>query len=160
MKLATRTFFLQKCQGYLVPSKGLIKSWKIITGWNKEKKNVMIYEEPTEEKKIEIKEFPIPKITLDNFILDIPHSDPYLIDWTTIRQFCRDLIPMSIEETRWDSFEQLLFGYQLYAVAHYQGVDSFFDYIFTKDINKIIFDFGDGPDEIEVEEVYWDRSSK
>lgn len=134
LELKTRTITLKKSNGYIVPSKGMISSWKLEIN----------------------QDF---RILIDDINLNTPRIDKNIVSISEIRNYIRnlDLIeePHEVELQR---FENYFCVSQLYGTKFYLSLsnDNLFNSLFTRDMKIQLF-FDDGPDEVNVEETYWDR---
>jgi len=140
VKLKTRRFIVKKNEGYGVPSKGLIKSWTVV------------------QKDLKF----IPFLVIDDYLIrGVPRKDRLKIDIEEIRTFIRspDRDP---DEYNLDNFESIAYINQLYALEFYKTLtnEQLFSSLFTRDYKKVQISFGkNGPDEVEIEEEYWDRNN-
>lgn len=139
IKLNTRRYKVKKSQGYGVPSKGLIRSWRMVDPDCKF----------------------IPVLYINNRKIRAPRSDRNLISIPELRNYIRDMdCPVEDYEFELDSFEQLFYHYQLFGIEFYKTLSNkdMFDSLFTRDIKQLQISFGEnGPEEVEIEEEFWDR---
>ncbi len=143
--LASRNNTLYKNQDYKIPSKGLIRGWKITS---------------------EVPDNLYPVLSFGEEKLNIPRKDRLYISLEEIRKYIRNIeVPESLEETRLLTLEHLFFGFQLAAMTFYPSLSSeeLENSLFTRDIKdyRITFNGNDEdsfPEAITVEEDYWDRS--
>ena len=139
IKINTRRYKVKKSNGYTVPSKGMILSWRIVD----------------ENCKM------IPILQINGKTIRAPRSDKHFISISEIRNYIRNIeVPEEPHEIELDSFENLFYNYQLYGIEYYPTLTNkqLFDSLFTRDIKMIQLSFGvNGPDEVEVEEEFWDR---
>lgn len=139
IKLEVRKYNIKKNDGYTVPSKGLIKSWRIT------------------DKTLKF----IPLLIIDDHrIRGVPREDKFFIDIKEIREYIRDP-NREPDEYNLDNFESIMYINQLYALEFYESLSSkdLFSSLFTRDYKKIQLYFGvNGPDEVEIEEEFWDRN--
>lgn len=134
--LRTRTYKLYKDDNYLVPSKGLLKSWRF-----KNSTSIVLF---VDEEKVPF-EF----------------SDGY-VSITKLRNYIRAIdAPYSSTEVYLDKLEDKFYYHQIFARKYYPTLTNqdLFDAVFTEDI-KISFSFPDNPARIEVEEEFWDRKGE
>lgn len=140
IKLKTRRFSVKKEEGYGVPSKGLIKSWTVV------------------DKTLKF----IPILIIDDYrIRGVPRKDKLTISIEEIRSYIRnpDRDP---DEYSLDNFESIAYINQLYALEFYKTLTDaeLFGSIFTRDYKTVQISFGlNGPDEVEIEEEFWDRNN-
>jgi hypothetical protein len=135
--LSTRTYIIKKKEGYKIPSTGLLKSWS----W----------------KDSDI----VPVLVIGSFSTkNIPYNHSQnKIDMSDIREYIREIVPMTIEENKMVQLEHFLYGCQLNAFEWFKNVDSkvFFNTVFNQGLD-IRLSFGpDGLDEVEIQEEYYDR---
>lgn len=146
VKLNTRTFTIKSDKDYTIPSKGMICSWKFIP--------------INEDQKERLTEF-CPKLILNNFTINLQRKDPLTISLHEMRDSIRDIyFPENEHENTLISLEALFCGMQIQAIEFYRSLDSeeFYNCVFTRDFKAVRLDFGEyEPDEITVEETYWDR---
>jgi tRNA-binding EMAP/Myf-like protein len=139
IKINTRVYKVKKSEGYIIPSKGMICSWKVL------------------DKKCKI----VPCFCINDRIIISPRKNKKIIDIAELRNYIRNIdVPEEPHEIELDSFENLFYNYQLYGIQFYQTLTNkqLFDSLFTRDIKQIQISFGpNGPDEVEIEETYWDR---
>ena len=124
----------------MIPSKGLIKSWRVVDTTLKF----------------------IPILIVDGYkVRGVSRKNRFLISMDEIRSYIRN--PEREEsEFNLDNFESVAYINQLYATEFYKSLtdDDLFKSLFTRDYAKIQISFGEnGPDEVEIEEEYWDRNS-
>ncbi len=127
----TRKYKIKKDQDYVVPSKGLILSWKIL--------NCKF----------------VPILYINDKIIKYPRKDKNIISLKELRDYIRETYDSPFLE----SLENVFYINQLYGIEFYKTLSNkdLFNSIFTRDI-KIQLHFGkNGPEEVEVEEEYWDR---
>lgn len=140
IKLKTRRFNVKKEEGYGVPSKGLIKSWTVV---DKELKFV-------------------PILIIDDYrVRGVPRKERLTISIGEIRSYIRqpDREP---DEYNLDNFESIAYINQLYALEFYKTLtdEQLFSSLFTRDYKTVQISFGlNGPDEVEIEEEFWDRNN-
>ncbi len=121
----------------VIPTKGLIKSWKV------ESKS-------------------IPELYFGKTHVNIPRKDLHLFDFSEIRDYIRNIdIPQTEEETHLLSLEASFFGYQISAFQFYKSLtDKEFDNsLFTRDISTISIKTEDEGD-VNIVEEYYDRSGE
>jgi hypothetical protein len=142
IKIKTRKYKVKKNQGYTVPSKGLIRSWKMVD----ENCNIS------------------PVLYINNRIIDISRKDKNTVCIAEIRKFINDIdCPEEEYEQNLVSFGDLFYNYQLFSLPYYPKLSNndYSSSLFTKDIKSIQLSFGeDGPNEVEIEEEYWDRKGE
>lgn len=140
IKLKTRRFFVKKNERYGVPSKGLIKSWTVV------------------DKTLQF----IPILVMDDYrIRGVPRKDKYTISIDEIRSYIRNP-DRDADNYNLDNFESVAYINQLYALEFYKTLTDreLFGSIFTRDYKTVQISFGEnGPDEVEIEEEYWDRNN-
>lgn len=140
IKLKTRRFKVKKDEGYGVPSKGLINSWTVV---DKELKFV-------------------PILIIDDYkIRGIPRKDRFTISIEEIRSYIRNP-DRDLDEYNLDNFESIAYINQLYALEFYKSLTNkqLFGSLFTRDYKTVQISFGiNGPDEVEIEEEFWDRNN-
>jgi len=140
IKLKTRRFNVKKEEGYGIPSKGLIKSWTVVD------KNLKF----------------VPILVIDDYrVRGVPRKDKHTISVEEIRSYIRnpDRDP---DEFNLDNFESIAYINQLYALEFYKTLTDreLFNSIFTRDYKNVQISFGtNGPDEVEIEEEFWDRNN-
>lgn len=137
IKLNTRVLTLKRSQNYTVNSKGLIVQWKVNDGCKS-----------------------VPFLCINDVMVKAPRKDPYTISIPETRKYIRDIdIPQTPNETLLDNFENLFFTHQLSATEYYSELSNseLFDSIFTRDLRVRLHFGNNAPDEIRVEETYWDR---
>lgn len=139
IKINTRRFTVKKNENYSVPSKGLIRSWRMVD------KNSKF----------------IPILYINNRAVVTPRSDIRVVSIPEIRNYIRNMECTGEErQVELDAFEQLFYSYQLYGIEYYPSLSNkeLFDSLFTRDIKRLQLSFGkNGPDEVEIEEEFWDR---
>ncbi len=138
IELNTRTFTIKKNQDYKFPSKGLIHSWEI-------KCNV-----------------PNLKLLINNYIVNIKLQNPLFFPVSEIRNYIRNIdCPETIDENNLCNIEGLLFKSQIDAIEFYPTLttQNLYNSIFNRDLTIQLkcLDNSDTPDEILIEETYWDR---
>ena len=140
IKLKTRRFNVKKEEGYGVPSKGLIKSWGVV------------------DKTLKF----IPILIIDGYkIRGVPRKDKFTLSIEEIRSFIRNP-DRDIDDYNLDNFESVAYINQLYAIEFYESLSNLqlFGSLFTRDYKTVQISFGDnGPDEVEIEEEFWDRNN-
>lgn len=140
IKLNTRRFKVKKDEGYGVPSKGLIKSWTVV------------------DKDLKF----IPILIIDDYrIRGVPRDDRFTISIGEIRSYIRNP-EREQDEYNLDNFESIAYINQLYALEFYKSLTDkeLFESLFTRDYKTIQISFGvNGPDEVEIEEEFWDRNN-
>lgn len=139
VKINTRRYKVKKSQDYTIPSKGMIRSWRMIDS------NCKM----------------IPILYINGRVIRTPRSDKNLISISEIRNYIRGIeVPEEQYQIELDSFETLFYNYQLYGIEYYPTLTNqeLFNSLFTRDIKKLQLSFGrNGPDEVEIEEEFWDR---
>lgn len=134
---STRRYKVKKNQFYTIPSKGMIRSWRVV-----------------DDCKF------IPILYIDDKIVRVPREDKNYISISHIRNYIRSLdAPESPVEVELDRLENVFYNHQLYGIEYYSTLTDkeLFDCVFTRDI-KVQLSFGaNGPEEVEIEEEYWDR---
>ena len=137
--LSTRKYKIKKDENYTIPSKGLIKSWRLVDCINF-----------------------IPILYINGKIIKFKRENKNIISIPELRNYIRNI---DIEDENFillDNLENVMYHEQLYALEYYQSLSNndMFNSLFTKNLN-IQLSFGDyGPDEVEIEETYWDRTTK
>ena len=137
--LKTRVLCLKRKDNYTITSKGLICGWRVLNCRR------------------------IPFLCVNGKVLRVSRKDPYNVSIPELREFMRGLdnVDTPLQNTL-DIVENVFFTQQLSAVEYYQSLTDkdFFNSVFTRDLQLSLY-FGDGdlPDEINVEETYWDRKS-
>jgi hypothetical protein len=94
-------------------------------------------------------------IVLEEFL------DKHTIDIGEIRSYIR-LPTREEDEYNLDNFESIAYINQLYALEFYKTLTDkeLFESIFTRDYKTVCISFGlNGPDEVEIEEEFWDRNN-
>lgn len=142
IKINTRRYKVKKSQDYTVPSKGLIRSWKMIDNDCKF----------------------IPILYINGRPIRTPRSDKNLLSIAEMRNYIRNLEYIeSKHEHELDLFEQLFFNNQLYGIEYYKTLSNkdLSESLFTRDFKKLQISFGiNGPEEVEIEEEFWDRKGE
>ncbi len=140
MTQCTRKFKIHKKNFYTIPSTGMICKWKILSKTNA--KCCLI---------------------IDDVKIDVPLKNSKIIDIAEIRKYIKELYPENEKQHMISRLEHLFYEQQLHAMAYYAHVNDevFFSTIFTGNCKRIQLDFGkNGPEIIEVEETYIDRTNK
>ena len=145
--IKTRTYTIKKSEGYKIPSIGLIRSWKVITNQNDTDTQTHL----------------IPTLLINDIRIDLPKKNQYVISIPEIRDYIKttDDYDMYIQDCL-QNIEILLFSHQINAIQYYPTLSNkdFFESIFTKDISvKLVFKTKDTPEEILIEEEYYDRKT-
>lgn len=142
IKINTRRYKVKKSQEYTVPSKGLIRYWKMVDN------NCKF----------------IPILYINGRAIRTPRSDKNTISISEIRNYIRNLEYIeSQQEHELELFEQLFFNNQLYGIEYYKTLTNkeLSESLFTRDIKKLQISFGsNGPEEVEIEEEFWDRKGE
>jgi len=139
IKISTRRYTVKKNEGYGVPSKGLIDSWAVV------------------DKSINF----LPILIVDGYKVRTPRKNKHTISLEEIRSYIRNP-EREPDEHNLDNFESSMYINQLYALEFYKTLTDtqLFNSIFTRDYKSIQLSFGpNGPDEVEIEETFWDRNS-
>lgn len=137
IRINSRRYKIKKSQEYTIPSKGLIRSWKVIDC-----------------------NF-IPLLYINNKLVRYSRYDKFVISIPELRNYIRSIeCPEEENERNLDLLEHLFFSNQLQSIEYYStlGSKDFFDSIFTRDL-KIQLLFKNGPEEVEIEEEYYDRKN-
>jgi hypothetical protein len=142
IKINTRRYKVKKTEGYNVPSRGLIRSWKMI------------------DDKCKF----IPILYINGIPIRTPRSDKNLLSISEIRNYIRNLEYIESKyEHDLDLLEQLFFNNQLYGIEYYKTLTNkdLSESLFTRDLKKLQISFGsNGPEEVEIEEEFWDRKGE
>lgn len=138
IKLNKRIYKLKKNNNYKIPSKGLIQSWKVLNcGF-------------------------IPILVVNDYKIKHSRKQKELISIPELRKYIREIeFPQTQIEKELDNIENNFCMYQLYATEYYKTLpnEDLFNSLFTRDINVNLYFGPNAPDEIEIEEEYWDRNS-
>jgi|694.fasta_scaffold126731_2 hypothetical protein len=137
--LKSRSHFLNLQNNFTIPTKGLIKSWKIVGD--------------------------IPgELFLGGIHLNTPRNDINVFDFNEIRGYIRDMdIQYDVSDVILTNLEATFYSYQLDAIQFYPSLDTdvFFNTLFTRDIKPIEFKFTEIPqNDIEIIEEYYDRTNE
>ena len=137
--LSTRKYKIKKDENYTIPSKGLIESWRLVDCINF-----------------------IPILYINGKIIKFKRENKNIISIPELRNYIRNIDSEDENFILLDNLENVMYHEQLYALEYYQSLSNndMFNSLFTKNLN-IQLSFGDyGPDEVEIEETYWDRTTK
>ena len=130
--------FKNNVSTFIIPTKGLVRAWKIID----KVKDIKLYFGERE---------------INSF-----NSTKGLYDFKHIRQYIRDLIPETPEENQLSGLEGLFFSWQLMAFEYYKSLsnEDFENSIFTIDIPEIKITCSSNIEILRVEELFYDRSNE